>query len=399
MSKRQFIRTLLTLVAAGLGSVSFAQEFPPKKSITMVVGFAAGGALDAMSRIIADGLREGLGQPFISDNRAGAEGRIAIDIVRAAAPDGNTLLFTPIANICIYPHTQKNLPYDPRKDLTPISLLARVPFVLVVNPDLPIQSVAELVKLAKEKPGEMSFGTVGPGTFHHLNAEMFKSIFGLDLVHVPYKGTAPALQDVVAGHIPFMFSDVPPAKALIESGKLRALGVTTAQRVKALPNVPPLAEAGIPGFDTSSWHTVTTTGGVPKEIVDKLVADARPDVYVWDVTADPGHGRLQVMIDREGGVDLALCEEIAKVLAPLRETWALEVSSPGMDRPLKKLSDYLRFMGQDVQIKLRIPEGTQRNFSGTIAGCAETQVRLQTETGERAFAFENIEKARLVPKF
>jgi len=164
----------------------------------------------------------------------------------------------------------KNLPYDPRKDLTPVSLLARVPFVLVVNPDLPVHSVADLVRLAKDKPGQIAFGTPGPGTFHHLNAEMFKSIFGLDLIHVPYKGALPALTDLAGGHIQMMFSDVPPALPLIQAGKVRALGVTTAQRVPAVPDIPPLAEVGMPGYDTASWHTVTTTANVPDAVVAKL---------------------------------------------------------------------------------------------------------------------------------
>jgi tripartite-type tricarboxylate transporter receptor subunit TctC len=150
-----------------------------------------------------------------------------------------------------------------------------VPFVLVVNPALPIQSVADLVKLAREKPGQIAFGTPGPGTFHHLNAEMFKSIFGLDLVHVPYKGSAPALNDLVGGHIQMMFCDVPPAMSLIQAGKIRALGVTTAERVPAVADIPPLSEVGVPGYDTASWHTVTTTGNVPAPIVDKLSASIR----------------------------------------------------------------------------------------------------------------------------
>jgi tripartite-type tricarboxylate transporter receptor subunit TctC len=176
---------------------------------------------------------------------------------------------------------RKNLPYDPRTALTPIALLARVPFVLVVNPALPIQSVADLVKLAREKPGQIAFGTPGPGTFHHLNAEMFKGIFGLDLVHVPYKGSAPALNDLVGGHIQMMFCDVPPAMSLIQAGKIRALGVTTAERVPAVADIPPLADVGVPGYDTASWHTVTTTGNVPAPIVDKLYANIR------DIMSDP----------------------------------------------------------------------------------------------------------------
>jgi tripartite-type tricarboxylate transporter receptor subunit TctC len=176
---------------------------------------------------------------------------------------------------------RKTLPYDPRTELTPIALLARVPFVLVVNPALPIRSVADLVKLAKDRPGEIAFGTPGPGTFHHLNAEMFKGIFGLDLVHVPYKGSAPALNDIVGGHIQMMFCDVPPALSLIESGKIRALGVTTKERVPAVADIPPLTEVGIPGFDTASWHTVTTTGNVPQGIVDKLYG------HIREIMSDP----------------------------------------------------------------------------------------------------------------
>jgi tripartite-type tricarboxylate transporter receptor subunit TctC len=263
-------------LVAGMPSPSAAQANDyPNRPVSFIVPFAAGGVTSVFARLIGQKLEAKFGKPFVVENRPGGGGVTAAHAVARAAPDGYTIMMASSTVMALAVSVRKSLPYDPRKDLTPIALLARVPFVLVVNPDLPIRSVDDLVKMAREKPGQMSFGTVGPGTFHHLNAEMFKSIFNLDLVHVPYKGTAPALQDVVAGHIPFMFSDVPPAKALIESGKLRALGVTTAQRVKALPDVPPLGEAGIPGFDTSSWHTVTTTAGVPKDIVDKLAGEIR----------------------------------------------------------------------------------------------------------------------------
>jgi tripartite-type tricarboxylate transporter receptor subunit TctC len=217
------------------------------------------------------------------EHRPGGGGVTAAQAVARATPDGYTIMMASSTVLAINVTVRKNLPYDPRKELTPIALLARVPFVLVVNPDLPIKSVDDLVKYAKANPGKVSYGTPGPGTFHHLNAEIFKSRFGLQLVHVPYKGSAPALTDLVAGHIQMMFCDVPPAKALIESGKVRALGVTTAQRVKAVPDIPPLAEVGIPNYDTASWHTVTTTAGVPPPIVDKLAGEihavmAEPDV-------------------------------------------------------------------------------------------------------------------------
>jgi tripartite-type tricarboxylate transporter receptor subunit TctC len=242
----------------------------PNRPVSFIVPFAPGGVTGLFARLLGQKLEQRLGKPFVVEHRPGGGGVTAAAGVARAAPDGYTIMMASSTVLAINVTVRKNLPYDPRKDLTPIALLARVPFVLVVNPELPVRSVADLVKLAKEKPGQLSFGTPGPGTFHHLNAEMFKSIFGLNLVHVPYKGTAPALQDVVAGHIPFMFSDVPPAKALIQSGKVRALGVTTATRVPAIANVPSIAEAGLPEFDLAGWHMLVAPGKTPREIVEKL---------------------------------------------------------------------------------------------------------------------------------
>ncbi len=265
----------------------------PNRPVSFIVPFAPGGVTGLFARLLGQKLEQRLGKPFVVEHRPGGGGVTAAAGVARAAPDGHTIMMASSTILAFNATVRKNLAYDPRKDLTPIALLARVPFVLVVNPALPVQSVADLVKLAKEKPGQLSFATPGPGTFHHLNAEMFKSMFGLDLVHVPYKGTAPALQDIVAGHVPFMFSDVPPAKALIESGKLRALGVTTAQRVVAMPSVAPLAEAGMPGHDTASWHTITTTGGVPKDIVDKLASEIRA------IMSDP---EVQALLINDGTI-------------------------------------------------------------------------------------------------
>jgi tripartite-type tricarboxylate transporter receptor subunit TctC len=265
------VALVMLAVLAGLSERALAQaQDYPTRPVTFVVPFAPGGVTSLFARILGQKLEQRLGKPFVVENRPGGGGVTAAVAVAQAAPDGHTLIMASSTMLAINVSVRKNLPYDPRRDLTPVALLARVPFVLVVNPALPIQSVADLVKLAKEKPGQLSFGTPGPGTFHHLNGEMFKSIFGLDIVHVPYKGSAPALNDLVGGHIHMMFSDVPPALALVQAGKVRALGVTTAQRVEALPDVAPLAEVGVPGYDTASWHTVTTTGNVPTPIVDKL---------------------------------------------------------------------------------------------------------------------------------
>jgi len=266
----------LSLVLVTLsGAVLPQAEDYPARPVTFVVPFAPGGVTSLFARLLGQKLEERFGKPFIIENRPGGGGVTAATAVAHATPDGYTIMMASSTVLAINVTLRKNLPYDPRKDLTPVALLARVPFVLVVNPALPVHSVADLVRLAREQPGKIAFGTPGPGTFHHLNAEMFKSMFGLELVHVPYKGSALALNDVVGGHIQMMFSDVAPAMPLIESGQLRALGVTTRERVAAMPDVPPLAEVGMPGYDTSSWHTVTTTGGVPQPIVDKLFGAIR----------------------------------------------------------------------------------------------------------------------------
>jgi tripartite-type tricarboxylate transporter receptor subunit TctC len=243
------------------------------------------------ARLLGQKLEQRLGKPFVIENRPGGGGVTAAVAVAHSPPDGHTIMMASSTILAVNVSMRKNLAYDPRKDLQPIALLARVPFVLLVNPELPVHSVADLVKLAKDKPGGVSFGTPGPGTFHHLNDEMFKGIFGLNLVHVPYKGSAPALSDLAGGHIQMMFCDLPPALPLIQSGKVRALGVTTAQRVPAAPDIPPLAEVGIPGYDTSSWHTVTTTANVPKPFVDKLAGNIREimsDQSVVDVLRRDG---------------------------------------------------------------------------------------------------------------
>ncbi len=291
MLRRGFVIFVLLVVAVAARAAT-ATDYP-NRAVTFLVPFAPGGVTDIFARLLAHNLEQRLGKPFIVENKPGGSGIVAALDVAHATPDGYTIMMASSTLLALNVTVHKNLPYDPRKDLTPVSLLARVPFVLVVNPDLPVYSVADLVKLAKDKPGQIAYGTPGPGTFHHLNAEMFKSIFGLDLIQVPYKGALPALTDLAGGHIQMMFSDVPPALPLIRAGKLRPLGVTTAQRVPAAADIPPLAEAGIPGYDASSWHTVTTTANVPADVIDKLHAT------IAEIMTDPAV--VQGLI-REGAI-------------------------------------------------------------------------------------------------
>jgi tripartite-type tricarboxylate transporter receptor subunit TctC len=265
---------VLGFLTCGAVAQETASQYPGRP-VTLVVPFAPGGSTGLIARILADRLEKRLGKPFIVEHRPGSGGMTAVAAVAHGVADGYTIMMASSTALAINVNVRKQLPYDPRKDITPIALIARMPYVLVVNPELPVHSVADLVRLARDRPGRLSFASVGPGTIHHLNAELFKSRFGLDIVHVPYKGTAPALQDVVGGHVQFMFADVPPTRALIQSGKVRALGVTTAERVSAVPDVPPLAEAGIPGYDTASWHSISAAAGVPAPIVEKLAGEIR----------------------------------------------------------------------------------------------------------------------------
>lgn len=280
------------LALAPASAFAQAQDYP-NRAVTLVVPFAAGGSTSIIARVLAQKLEQRLGKPFVVENRPGSGGMTAVSAVAHGTPDGYTLMMASSTALAINVNVRKVLPYDPRKDVTPIALVARMPYVLVVNPELPVRSVADLTRLAKEKSGQLSFASVGPGTIHHLNAELFKSTFALNVVHVPYKGTSPALQDVVGGHVQFMFSDVPPTRPLIAAGKLTALGVTTADRVPALPDVPPLAEVGIPGYNTASWHSISTAAGVPKAIVDKLASEIR---------AIMGEAEVQQMLRNEGAI-------------------------------------------------------------------------------------------------
>jgi tripartite-type tricarboxylate transporter receptor subunit TctC len=246
-----------------------AQDYP-SKPIRLVVPFAAGGATDVLARLVGERLTASLGQQVVVDNRPGAGGNIGSDIVARAEPDGYTILMGAVGTHAINPSLYPKMPYDPVKDFAPVTLVASVPNVLVVNPEVPAKSVEELIDLAKAKPGELNFASSGNGTSIHLSGELFKAMTGTDIVHVPYKGSGPAVTDLLGGQVQMMFDNMPSSLPHVKAGKLRALGVTSAKRSPALPEVPTIAEAGVPGYDATSWFGILAPAGTPEPVVTRL---------------------------------------------------------------------------------------------------------------------------------
>jgi tripartite-type tricarboxylate transporter receptor subunit TctC len=280
----QFARCALAgLVLAALQNQSASAQDYPNRPITLVVPYAAGGGLDVLARMLALKLSDRLGKPVVVENRPGAGTVIGAASVAKAAPDGYTIMLGTSSPFAINVTLNKNLPYDPAKDFAPIVLTSNAPFLLLVNPDLPVKSVPDLIKLAKQKPGQLSYGSAGPGSPQHLSFELFKMLTGTNLVHVPYRGDAPALTDLVAGHIPTQFAEPTPVWPLLQGGKVRALAVSSTSRLGPAPEIPTVAEAGVPGFDFVSWQLIVAPAGTPKDIIDKLHTEfmtilALPDI-------------------------------------------------------------------------------------------------------------------------
>ena len=269
---RKRIAWVAKVALALLPSLCAAQAWPAKP-IKWVVPFAPGGTTDILARTISEKLTVALGVPVIVENKPGAGGGVGADLVAKSAPDGYTILGGTISTHAINASLYSNLPYDPVKDFVPITLIARVPNMLVVNPEVPAKDVKELIALLKANPGKYTFASSGNGTSQHLSGELFKSMAGVEMQHIPYKGSPPALQDVVAGHVTMTFDNITTAWPLAKAGKLRALAVTTAKRSSIAPDVPTLAEAGLPGFEIGSWQGVFALAGTPALIVRRLNAE------------------------------------------------------------------------------------------------------------------------------
>lgn len=269
MIRRLHLLALGLFVALSLVPIARAQTYPTKP-IRMVVGFPPGGPNDIVARAVAENLGSVLGQPVVVENRPGAGGNIGTEVTARAEPDGYTLLMGSTGPQAMNPAVYARLPFDVLRDLAPVSMVAMVPSALVVNPQLPIRTVAELIAYGKQHPDALKYGSGGYGTTLHLSGELFKSLAGVDMLHIPYKGTAPALADLVGGQIQLMFAAVPSVMPMVKAGKLRVLAVTTRQRSQALPDVPTVAESGVPDYEMAPWFGVFTTAGTPQPVVQRL---------------------------------------------------------------------------------------------------------------------------------
>ncbi|RSZ28759.1 tripartite tricarboxylate transporter substrate binding protein [Variovorax beijingensis] len=284
-----FIQRAAVLLFAALSlapAASLAQaEWPAAKTITYVVPFTAGGSTDIVGRILSNKLQESLHQSVVVDNKPGQAGGIGAAYVAKAAPDGYTLFGGTISTHAINASLYKKLPYDPMKDFEPVSLVGRLPNVLIVNSQLGVNSVAELVALLKKDESKRTFASSGAGTSTHLAGEMFADMIGVKLTHVPYKGTPPAMTDVASGLVPFMFDQVTAALPLVKSGRLKLLAVTTGKRIALVPELPTMIESGVPGFEMSSWQAVYAPRGTPRPIVQRLNAEIVKALKQSDVQA------------------------------------------------------------------------------------------------------------------
>jgi len=274
---------LMCMVVVGGGVVDVAAQPWPSKPIKYIVPFAPGGTTDLLGRTLSEKLSVALGEPVVVENKPGAGGGIGADFTAKSAPDGYTIMGGTISTHAINASLYSNLPYDPVRDFVAITLIARLPNLLVINPSIPARNVSELIALMKANPGKYTFASSGNGTSQHLSGELFKSMAGVDMQHIPYKGSPPALQDVVGGQVSMTFDNITTALPLAKAGKLRALAVTTATRSSAAPDVPTLAESGLPGFEVGSWQGVFAPAATPPEIVRRLNTEIVKIINMPDV--------------------------------------------------------------------------------------------------------------------
>lgn len=319
LNRRGFIAGASALSLTG-GS-AFAQAAFPTRPITLVVPFAAGGSTDIVARLVGQKMSELLGQSVVIENRAGAGGNVGSTAVARATPDGYTILMGTISTHALNPAILKTVTFDAVKDFTPISLLALVPNVMVVHPDFPAKTVKEVVEVLKANPDKYSYASSGVGTPLHLSGELFKSLAGVKMNHVPYRGAGPALNDVVAGAVPIMFDNLPSSAGFIRNGQLRAIGITTATRASSFPDLPTIAEGGLAGYETYTWNALFGPGKMPADVVAKLNKAAN------DALKDEGVKKRLADVSAEivGSTPEALGEHVKIELAK----WAPIVKASG----------------------------------------------------------------------
>jgi tripartite-type tricarboxylate transporter receptor subunit TctC len=308
------------LAAALLAPGASAQEYP-SRPVRVVVPFAPGGPNDIIVRLVAQKLFESWGQPFVVENRAGAGGNVGTDYVAKSAPDGYTLLSVGPGSLIINPLVAK-VPYDAERDFAPITIMARAPNALVAHPSLPVRSVKDLIALARARPGAINYGSGGNGSTPHLSAALFAAMAGIELTHVPYKGTAPATTDLIGGQVQIAFLGIPAVLPHVKSGKLRILAVTGLRRSPELPDVPTVDESGVPGYDVSPWYGLLAPAGTPRAVVARLAEEATQIVRTAEVRE-----KLEAQgAEAAGGTP----EEYAAVIRADAATWARVIDQAGL---------------------------------------------------------------------
>ena len=325
----KLLPTVLALVStlAGVGAYAQsgvpgnAQTFP-SKTIRLIVTFPPGGSSDMAARIIAPKLAERLGQAVVIENRPGAGGGIGVDLVAKAAPDGHTIVMAPAGALTANIHLYKNLPYDPVKDLAPVILIGTSPFVLAANPALPAATIREVVALARAKPGTLTYASGGNGTAMHLSGELLKSMSGTDIVHVPYKGTGPAVTAVIAGDTQLAVADVTSILPHVKSGRLKVLGLLSRERSTLAPEIPTLAETGLPGYDSIGWFALMAPAATPTAIIARLNAEVAALLQLSDVR----ERFLNAALEAQPGTP----EELARFIASETAKWARVIKEAGV---------------------------------------------------------------------
>ena len=266
------LRTVSTVILSALAVSAVADDYP-NKAIRLIMPYPVGGSIDSAGRMVAQRLADNLGQAVVVDNRTGAGGIVGTETGARAAPDGYTVLMGGVGTLALSPSLQKNLPYDPNKDFTPVTLLVTIPYVVVVQPSFKAANIRELIALAKAKPNEINYGSGGSGSAPHLAAELFKTMADVRITHVPYKGSTPAITDTMSGQVQLTFTGIPSVMTQMKAGRLRPIGVTSLKRTAALPEVPTIAESGVPGYEVNPWFGVLLPARTPQPLVSRLNAE------------------------------------------------------------------------------------------------------------------------------